>query len=295
MFRPAIHLAVCQACGGSVDEALDTAVALEMFHNAFLLHDDCEDFSESRRGEPTLHQKYGVAIAINVGDALNMLAMRTLLGNTRSLGLERALKLIFEVDRMARESAEGQSIELDCVRFNRVNTSVRDYLRMVQKKTCWYTCITPMRTGALIANVPNERLAAFVPFGLKIGAAFQIIDDTLNLTAEHSLYGKEICGDIHEGKRTVMVAHVMREADHGDAARIADIYARPRELKSTEDVAFVLQCMQRYGSIEFAHDLAGRLALSAARTFDRRFGWIPRSPYRQFLEEMIDYMIERKL
>jgi geranylgeranyl diphosphate synthase type II len=294
-FRPALCLAVCQACGGSVDEALDTAVALEMFHNAFLLHDDCEDFSDSRRGQPTLYQKYGIAIAINVGDALNMLAMRTLLGNTRSLGLERALTLIFEVDRMARESAEGQSLELHWVRFNRADTSVRDYLRMSQKKTCWYTCITPMRTGALIANVRNERLAAFIPLGLKIGAAFQIQDDILNLTAEHSLYGKEICGDIHEGKRTVMVTHVMREADRGDAARIVDIYGRRREFKSSEDVAFVLQCMQRYGSIEFARDLAGRLTLSAARTFDRRFGWIPRSPYRQFLEEMIDYMIERKL
>jgi geranylgeranyl diphosphate synthase type II len=294
-FRPALCLAVCQACGGNVEEALDTAVALEMFHNAFLLHDDVEDYSESRRGQPTLHQKYGVAIAINVGDALNMLAMRTLLGNTRNLGLERALSLIFEVDRMARESAEGQSIELDWVRFNRADTSVRDYLRMGQKKTCWYTCIIPMRTGALIANVRHERLAAFVPFGLKIGAAFQIQDDILNLTAEHSLYGKEIYGDIAEGKRTVMVAHLMREADRADAARIIDIYGRRREFKNPEDVTFVFHCMQRYGSIEFARDLAGRLTLSAARTFDRRFGWMPQSPYRRFLEEMIDYMIERKL
>lgn len=294
-FRPALCLAVCQACGGKLEEALDTAVALEMFHNAFLLHDDVEDFSESRRGQPTLHQKYGVAIAINVGDALNMLAMRTLLGNTRNLGLERALTLILEVERMARESAEGQSIELDWVRFSRADASVRDYLRMSQKKTCWYTCITPMRTGALIANVRNENLAAFIPFGLKIGSAFQIQDDILNLTADQSLYGKEIFGDLAEGKRTVMVAHLMSEAERGDAERIIDIYGRRRELKSVEDVAFVFQCMQRYGSIEFARDLAGRLTLSAARTFDRRFGWIARSPYRQFLEEMINYMIDRKL
>jgi geranylgeranyl diphosphate synthase, type II len=294
-FRPALCLAVCQACGGKLEEALDTAVALEMFHNAFLLHDDVEDFSESRRGQPTLHQKYGVAIAINVGDALNMLAMRTLLGNTRNLGLERALTLIFEVERMARESAEGQSIELDWVRFNRADTSVRDYLRMGQKKTCWYTCITPMRTGALIANVRDERLAAFVPFGLKIGAAFQIQDDILNLTAEQSLYGKEIGGDIAEGKRTVMVTHLMSEADSRDAARIVDVYGRRREFKSAEDVTFIFECMQRYGSIEFARDLAERLTLSAARTFDRRFGWIGRSPYRRFIEEMINYMIERKL
>jgi geranylgeranyl diphosphate synthase type II len=294
-FRPALCLAVCQACGGRVEEALDTAVALEMFHNAFLLHDDVEDRSEERRGQPTLHQKYGIAIAINVGDALNMLAMRTLLGNTRSLGLERALTLIFEVDRMARESAEGQSIELDWVRFNRANTSVRDYLRMSQKKTCWYTCITPMRSGALIAKVSDERLNPFIPFGLKIGAAFQIQDDVLNLTAEQSLYGKELHGDIGEGKHTVMAIHLMREAKGLDAAKIADIYSRRREDKTPDDVDFVFRCMEQYGSLDFARDLARRLTLSAARTFSRRFGWMPPSPYRRFLEEMIDYMIERKL
>lgn len=293
-FRPALCLAVCQACGGRVEEALDTAAALEMFHNAFLLHDDVEDFSESRRGQPTLHQKYGVAIAINVGDALNMLAMRTLLNNTRTLGLERALTLILEVERMARESAEGQSIELDWVRFNRADTSIRDYLRMGQKKTCWYTCITPMRTGALIAKVDSHRLSAFVPFGLKVGAAFQIQDDVLNLTAEQSIYGKEIGGDIAEGKRTVMVAHLLSEAKGSDAREIIDIYGRRREAKTQDDVAFVFACMQRYGSIDFARDLARRLTISAARTFDRRFGWIPPSPYRRFLEEMIDYMIERR-
>jgi geranylgeranyl diphosphate synthase type II len=294
-FRPALCLAVCQACGGRMEEALDTAAALEMFHNAFLIHDDIEDESQSRRGYPTLHQKYGVAIATNVGDGLNMLAMRTLLGNTRSLGLQRALTLIFEVERMARESTEGQSIELDWVRFNRADVSLRNYLTMIHKKTCWYTCIAPMRTGALIAGVRPERLAPFAPFGFKVGAAFQIQDDVLNLTAELALYGKEIGGDIAEGKRTLMVVHVMRHARGATAARQLDIYSRPREEKTPDDVAFVLDCMQRYGSLDFARDCARALTFSAARVFERRLRWIPASPYRLFLEEMIDYMIERKL
>src|ERR1700722_11119925 len=97
-FRPALCLATCQACGGRAEEALDTAAALEMFHNAFLIHDDIEDGSQNRRGDPTLHTKYGIAIATNVGDGLNMLAMRTLLRNPRTLGLERALTLMFEVE-----------------------------------------------------------------------------------------------------------------------------------------------------------------------------------------------------
>jgi geranylgeranyl diphosphate synthase type II len=297
-FRPALCLAVCQASGGRIEEALDTAAALEMFHNAFLIHDDIEDFSDNRRGHPTLHQKYGIAIATNVGDGLNMVAMRTLLRNTRTLGLERALTLIFEVERMARESTEGQSIELDWVRFNRPDATVRDYLLMCHKKTCWYTCIAPMRTGALIAKVRPDRLPAFLPFGFKIGAAFQIQDDILNLTAEQRLYGKEIGGDIAEGKRTVMVVHVLHVLRHtspADAAIVLRIYGKQREQKSADEIEFVLDRMKCHGSIDFARDLAHRLTMSAASSFERRFGWIPDSPYRRFLEEMITYMIDRQL
>ncbi len=294
-FRPALCLATCQACGGRVEEALDTAASLEMFHNAFLIHDDIEDLSESRRGEQTLHAKYGIPIATNVGDALNMLAMRTLLRNTETLGLERALTLIFEVERMARESTEGQSIELDWVKFNRADVSVTDYLRMTRKKTCWYTCITPLRAGALIANVPPEALRPFTSFGFRVGAAFQIQDDILNLTAEERLYGKEIAGDIAEGKRTVIVIHLIDQLNAHERRRLLDIYARPRQEKSATDIEFVLDRMRRHESIQFAARLAHKLALSAEDIFREKFRWIGASPFRCFLEEMIHYMIERQL
>jgi len=294
-FRPALCLAMCQACGGRLEEALDTAAALEMFHNAFLIHDDIEDASESRRGYPTLHSKYGIAIATNIGDGLNMLAMRTLLRNTQTLGLERALTLIFEVERMARESTEGQSIELDWVRSNASDVSVLDYLRMSRKKTCWYTCIVPLRAGALIAGVRSAELGPMTSFGFRIGAAFQIQDDVLNLTAEEALYGKEIGGDIAEGKRTAMVVHLIERAREPDRRRIVDIYGMDRRGKTPDDIRYVLDCMHRYGSITFAIDLARRLTTSAARSFRRNFGWIAQSPYRLFLEEMIEYMIERQL
>lgn len=294
-FRPALCLATCQACGGRIEEALDTAAAIEMFHNAFLIHDDIEDASETRRGLPTLHAKYGIAIATNVGDALNMLAMRTLLRNTESIGLERALTLMFEIDRMARESAEGQSIELDWVRFNPPNITVLDYLRMIRKKTCWYTCIAPLRTGALIAKAEPQYLLSFTRLGFEVGAAFQIQDDVLNLTGEETLYGKEIGGDIAEGKRTAIAIHVLAHARPRDRQRIRNIYSKPRHQKTVEEVEFVIECMRRYRSIEYASSLAERLARRAARTFSSRFGWIPHSPYRRFLEEMINYMISRRL
>lgn len=294
-FRPALCLSMCQACGGKLDHGVDTAAALEMFHNAFLIHDDVEDESESRRGYPTLHRKYGVPIATNVGDALNMLAMRTLLRNTETLGLERALTIIYEIERMARESTEGQSLELDWVHGSRRPVRVRDYFLMIYKKTCWYTCIAPMRVGMLIAGARRDDLDALVPLGFRIGAAFQIQDDVLNLDAEENLYGKEIGGDIAEGKRTLIAIHALQAADGRTRKRLAAIYAKPREAKTSDEIAWVLTAMRRQGSIDFSKDVARRLTLNAKKLFEERFSWLPPSPHRDFLWEMFQYMIDRKL
>jgi geranylgeranyl diphosphate synthase type II len=294
-FRPALLLAMCQACGGESSNALDTAVALEMFHNAFLIHDDSEDGSHSRRGEPTLHLQHGLAIATNVGDALNMLALSALLGNTGVIGLERSLTVIEDISRMARETTEGQSIELDWVAGRRVPTSLRDYLLMTYKKTTWYTCIAPMRLGAIIADVPPSRLEGLVALGFRIGAAFQIQDDILNLVAEEALYGKEANGDVAEGKRTVMVIHAMTSAGPADRALLEEIYAKPRLEKTDDDIKRVLDAFDLTGSVDFARGIADRLARSAEALFERRFGWIPPGPHRRFIEEMIDYMITRLL
>lgn len=293
-FRPALCLSLCQACGGSLSHALDTAAALEMFHNAFLIHDDIEDASEARRGIPTLHIQHGIANATNVGDALNMLALNTLLNNTSLIGLERSLVVIEDISRMARESTEGQSIELNWV-FNGEESrlGLRDYLLMTYKKTTWYTCIAPMRLGAMIAGVDQRRLGAFIPFGFRTGAAFQIQDDLLNLIGEEKLYGKELNGDIAEGKRTLMIIHAMAHSSPAVSRRLAQVYSKPREQKQAGDIAVVLDAMHAAGSIHYARGIARRLTRSAADFFDRKFKWIPPGPHRRFVEGMIDYMVSR--
>jgi geranylgeranyl diphosphate synthase, type II len=293
-FRPALCLATCQACGGQLGHALVTATALEMFHNAFLIHDDIEDASENRRGQPTLHMQHGIANATNVGDALNMLALDTLLKNTELLGLERALVVIEDISRMARESTEGQALELHWV-FGRQQRALtlRDYLLMTWKKTAWYTCISPMRLGAIIADVPMDRMYSFIPFGFRAGVAFQIQDDILNLTAEESLYGKELNGDIAEGKWSLIVIHTMAHVTDVERAQIATIYAKNREDKTQQDIALVRAAMARVGSVDYARGIARGLSHSAADYFAQRFGWIKPGPYRDFIEGMIAYMVNR--
>src|ERR1044071_5182792 len=112
MLRPSLCLAAARAFGATDEDALNTAVAIELLHNAFLVHDDVEDESDTRRGRPTLNAQHGSAVAVNVGDALIFLGLRALLDNVGRLGLPLAMRILIEAERMVRESIEGQSIEL---------------------------------------------------------------------------------------------------------------------------------------------------------------------------------------
>jgi len=226
--RPALCIATCRALGGSLEGVLKSAAVLEFYHNAFLIHDDVEDGSEKRRDEATLHRTYGVPIAINVGDAMLALALEPLLDNMRLLGMGKALRILQAVARMARESAEGQAIELSWIRNNQFTLSTRDYLLMVYKKTAWYTFITPMIIGAMVAGADEAVLRGFRRFATSLGLAFQIQDDVLNLCADEELYGKEILGDLWEGKHTLALMHMMRSATPTERERALEILSKRR-------------------------------------------------------------------
>jgi geranylgeranyl diphosphate synthase type II len=212
--RPALCLATCRAFGGDASDALASATAIEMLHNAFLVHDDIEDESDLRRGLPTMHAEYGVPIAVNAGDMLTALSVRILRDNLPALGVPLTWRVYDEFDHMMQESLEGQAMELGWVRDNRCDITDEDYLRMVLKKTCWYSFIHPCRIGALIATKDRLDLDRFNRFGSYLGTAFQIQDDLLNLTGDERRYGKEIGGDLLEGKRTLMLIHLLRQLDH---------------------------------------------------------------------------------
>ena len=116
--RPALSIAICLGLGGHLEAVLPTAATLELYHNAFLIHDDIEDESWSRRGKPTLHIDHGIPIAVNVGDAMLSLSLQPLLDNVERVGLGPALRILRAVAHMTRRTVEGQAIELDWVRNN---------------------------------------------------------------------------------------------------------------------------------------------------------------------------------
>jgi len=293
--RPGLCIATCRAFGGSTTSVLHSAAAIELYHNAFLIHDDVEDGSEFRRGLPTMHKQHGIGIAINVGDAMNVLSIRTLMHNLDRLGPTLTWSVFAEIEHMVRESVEGQAMELGWVRDNICELAEADYLRMILKKTCWYTCIHPCRIGALIGSGGSADLDSFNRFAYYMGAAFQIQDDALNLEGEHERYGKEIGGDIYEGKRTLMLIHVLNKCTPLERDRIRKFLAKPREQRGAAQVSGVYDLMLKYQSIKSARTTARHLAGAALREFHVAYGKLPDSKDKELIETIILYMIERDI
>ena len=290
--RPALLIASCRAFGGQLKDALTSAAALELLHNAFLIHDDVQDQSESRRGIPCLHAQLGAPLAINVGDAMMANAFRLLRGNFAALGPESAWRVLDEFDHLISKSLEGQAMELGWIRDNVLSLGPSDYLRMTLKKTCWYSFIHPCRIGALIARGGDANLGPFKAFGFFLGAAFQIRDDILNLIGSRERYGKEIFGDIYEGKRTLMLARLASLVDASERARLSRFLATPRNQRKESEVAWVFDAMERHNCVTYARNAAARLAEGARAAFPTAFASASGED-RDFVAHFLDFMIER--
>ena len=327
--RPALSIAMCLSLGGHLEAILPTAATLELYHNAFLIHDDIEDESWWRRGKPTLHIDHGIPIAVNVGDAMLSLSLQPLLDNVERVGLGPALRILRAIAHMTHRTVEGQAIELDWVRNNSWQLSDADYLEMVTLKTSWYSFITPLQVGAVAAGATTGQLEPLEALGRHLGAAFQITDDLLNLRADPQEYGKEIGGDLWEGKRTLMVLHALRSAAPDEQARALTVLSRRRPsvlselelddvldrlvadgdlshagrtmisdrvqkqslstFKTLDDVRWLYALMQRCGSFDHARQIAARHAREAAAVLGG-LDWLPASRHRDVLSALVDYV-----
>ena len=294
--RPTLVIATCMALGGRLEDGVRAAAALEMFHNGFLVHDDIADESTHRRGSPTLHEAHGIGLAVNAGDAMHLFAVDMTLSNLSSVGLARTLGIIHEILHMCRETVEGQAVELGWIRRNFVPSRDADYSRMSTKKTGWYTCISPCRIGAVAAGVTDPDLLDKFNASLRLtGIAFQIQDDILNLLGETEVYGKEALGDLLEGKRTLMMIHLFREAPGEVKARMTEINALSRTEKPFDLALEMLGEMKKVGSIDYAIAHADRLANEGVRRFEADLKFIPETPSKAVLRQVSNYVSTRAL
>jgi geranylgeranyl diphosphate synthase type II len=170
-----------------------------------------------------------------------------------------------------------------------------DYLDMVLLKTCSYSTIFPLRIGALIGSWGGADLGPLTRFGFYLGAAFQIRDDLLNLEGQPERYGKEILGDLYEGKRTLMIIHLLSVADEDQRAWLDSFLSAARGKRSPEQVQAMLKMMRDHGSIEFAREFSKGVAAAAREAFDTAFDGLGPSEDLRFIRELIPYMLDRDL
>ncbi|CAJ1585168.1 polyprenyl synthetase family protein [[Mycobacterium] wendilense] len=291
--RAALCLSSGRAFGADSAPLMSVAVAIELLHNAFLVHDDIADGSELRRGRPTLAASHGLAAALNAGDGLAIVASQVLRKGTRQLDRDLADRVLAEFDLMAMRTLEGQATEIGWQLDNVEDLAPADYLDLIMHKTCWYTTIYPLRVGALIGSAGAAALAPLIRFGFHFGAAFQIRDDLLNLIGDERTYGKEILGDLYEGKRTLTLVHLLDAARGNDRAVVRDYLRRSRTERSAELVHTVRALMDDYGSIDFTREYAEGILLVAQDHFEEAFADAQPGPDLDFLRSLVPYVWAR--
>ena len=291
--RPALCISAGRAFGADPDDLLGIAVAIELLHNAFLVHDDIADGSEMRRGRPTLSAQYGIAAALNAGDGLAVVAGQVLRQATRRLDRDLAELIWAEFDTMAMRTLEGQATEVGW-RLDQVeDLAPEDYLNLIMHKTCWYTTIHPLRVGAIIGSGGTVELGPLVRFGFHFGAAFQIRDDLLNLVGDEQMYGKEILGDLYEGKRTLTLVHLLSVANEEDRVLLRLYLSQTRSERSPEMIRTVRAMMDHYGSITFTSEFAEGILLVAEEYFEQAFADAQAGPDLDFLRALVPYVWAR--
>lgn len=188
------------------DDDYYAALAIELFHNFSLMHDDIMDKSDTRRGQPTVHKKYGENSAILSGDALLILSYK-LLENIRNK--EHFLSIYTLYNKTAAEICIGQQLDMNFE--SEVIVSEPEYLMMIEHKTA-VLLATSMKIGAILGDANSADCNAFYKFGLAIGMAFQIQDDLLDTFGETASVGKRIGGDICNNKKTLLYIFALQNA-----------------------------------------------------------------------------------
>ena len=292
-FRPALLLLCAEWFGASYEDALPSAVALELFHNFALIHDDIEDSSLFRRGKPTLHHLHGIPLAINAGDSLFGMVYEILLTNRARFGDQKALDIIGLFNQVFRATFEGQAYDIGWV-ANNYFPSREEYFEMIRRKTGVYSGRGPCQLGALIADAPPDILEKVGDFGEALGIGFQIKDDLLNLeedAGESKEYGKERGGDIREGKRTLITIHMLENLDQKESEKLKAILLKPAEKTLDDDVEWVIEKANRLGSLNSVNNECTNWKNRAELILN----FFPNNDTKNILINTVDFLIARRI
>ena len=236
--RPTLLMLAYNLYADDIERGLMPAMAVEIFHNFTLLHDDIMDNAAVRRGRPSVHAKWGENVAILSGDAMLILAYNHL-QRTQTDKLAK----IFEIfNKMAAEVCEGQQFDMDFETQTKV--SVVDYMRMIELKTAALLAGSA-HIGATLAGASAQDCQKLYNFGLEVGLAFQFQDDLLDSFGDERL-GKKIGGDILEGKKTILMIEAFSRADEEQREVLRTTHLR-KDLSDAEKIATIKALYEELG------------------------------------------------
>lgn len=226
--RPVMALMACNLFDNNVEKALPAAMAIEVFHNFTLLHDDIMDRAEMRRNLPSVYKKYNENIAILSGDAMSIMAYDYLSRSTS--GDKNEMLSLFT--KTALQVCEGQQLDMDFEKRNDV--SIPEYIEMITLKTAVLLACS-LKMGALAGNADKLSADLLYDFGLNLGIAFQLQDDLLDAFADQDKFGKKIGGDIVSNKKTFLLLKAL-ELSGNDEKKVIQYWIGKSEFDPQEKI-----------------------------------------------------------
>lgn len=259
--RPVLTLMTAEVFDVSYNEALPAAMAVEIFHNFSLVHDDIMDDAPLRRGQKTVHEKWDLNTGILSGDAMLILAYQYF--EQYEPNTFRELAKLFS--KTALEVCEGQQWDVDFEQRNDV--TIPEYLKMIEYKTAVLVAAA-MKMGAIVAKTSEENANLIYDFGLKLGLAFQLQDDYLDAFGDPKTFGKQVGGDIIENKKTYLYLKALAHSDDEKAKQLKELFTTQPE-DSTDKIAIVKDIFNNSGASKETKDAIEMYTLEAFKTLDK--------------------------
>lgn len=259
--RPCLVLAACESVKQSFEAAQPAALAIELFHNFTLIHDDIMDEAPLRRGQATVHTKWNLNTGILSGDAMLILAYQQLAQYPAPLQSD----LLSLFSKTALEVCEGQ--EYDVAFEGQSRVSEPDYIKMIQFKTAVLVGAA-LQMGALIGEADEASAALFYDFGMALGTAFQIQDDYLDAFGDPATFGKQVGGDILENKKTYLVIKLQELGTSAQRTSLDHWFENTLTEASDRKVTEVKQLFVESGAAEATKDAVRRFTSESHRILE---------------------------
>ena len=293
--RPGLLLTSGLFFGAKPDDLILPAAAQQLSEDWILMQDDAEDDSDTRRGKPAIQKLYGWVHSVNASN-VGQVAMWKMLKDYAMRNGAMGSKLYDKFYEMIMTTAEGQYIENQFIHHTKdlEQATEKMYFDIIYSKTCFYTVYGPLQLGAIVANQPDWVLEFLKNVGTEAGRAFQIVDDVLDYIADEKAFGKANFGDVYEGKITIPVLHAYKNATKEEKAKMNAIFRKTRDQKTKEEVMWIFDLEKKYGSLDYAMDMANGYGARAEQMVKDNLDKLPKNEYTDVFLNAIRAMYVRK-